>query len=160
VRHIGALLRVDIDKAAFINRDTGPFSINLFAVWTAPNRQQNAIKDIACRSFAAIKLDLQTSVFAENFRDLTADEDVLEFFFEAFFKRSDQVSIAAGHESIRQFNYRNLTAQSRIDAAHFQADDSTADDQKSLWNIGQFERSGGVHEALVLIGKSGNANAL
>src|SRR5699024_8268753 len=55
-------------------------------------------------------------------------------------------------------DHGNLRPQRAIDAGHLQADDAAADDQQAFGHVGQLQRPGRVHHAIVVFGQAGNLN--
>ena len=69
VRDVGALLFINLDKAALGYIDARKFRLDFFAVRAAPNAGQNFIKQLFWRCVGAFEADSQTGFLSFNGND-------------------------------------------------------------------------------------------
>src|SRR5207248_5067940 len=70
--------------------------------------------------------------------------------FVDLFPDLDEVAIGPGHQSFEHFHDVDPRAQSGIDRAQLEADDSAADHEHALGDAPKLQRAGGVDDARVL----------
>ncbi|VTP66801.1 Uncharacterised protein [Serratia rubidaea] len=124
VRHVGAQLLVNVDKAALINRHARFVSIQQFAVrHTADSHQHRVVTLWFRRRFFAFHRDVDTIFFGfyrghfgfQHQVELLADT-LGEHFHHVFIRRRDHL--------VEHFHHINLGTQRVVNGAHFQTDDA------------------------------------
>ena len=151
VRHVAAHLPIHADKAAFADRDAGPFRANLQAIGTASGRLQNQVITLCLGGcVVAGERDPQAIGPGLDRGRFGLEHDALEAPRVDLLPDLDQIAIRAGHQAVEHFHDVDARAQGRIHRGHFQADNAAADHQQPLGNAGQGQRAGGIDDARII----------
>ena len=158
MRHIGVLLFVHRDKAAFIDHHSGSFCIDFATIGTATHRHQHAVEKLRSRRVFTFKGNHQAFFSGFDLADFCLQVNRFIAFFNALVQRPHEVAVGTGDQAVSQFHHGYLAAQCVINGGHFQTDNPAADNQHALGHIGQSQRAGGVNQARVVVGEAGNAH--
>ena len=131
--------------------------IELAAIGRAAHRNQHAVVLRARRHRRALEGRVQAVLLRVHLRHLAAQVHRHAALLQQVGQRLHQVLVGARHQLVHELDHGHFGAQRAVHRRHFQADDAAADHQQALGNIRQFQRAGGVDDALVVVGKARNA---
>ena len=79
---------------------------------------------------------------------------------QALLQRPHEVGVGARHELVEQLDDGHFAAERVVDAGHLETDDAAANDEQLLRDVGEIERIGRIHHALVVPREAGQLHRL
>ena len=150
---IGAEMRIDDDAAAIVLLHAGGFEAEAFGVGHAPDRDQHDIGFERLRCAAARgRLDLYLERLAGGIdrgdfrRQLERQPLLLQHAMELL----GDFAVDARQDVIEEFDDRHFGAEPPPHRAELEPDDAGADDEQLLRHLGEIERAGRRHDALLV----------
>jgi hypothetical protein len=90
------------------------------------------------------------SVFLSfDLRDFRFHQDLFVALRDPLLERSNQIGVAARHQTVREFDDCYFDAESVVHRGHLQSDDAAADDEQAFRQI-ELERTGRVDDAWIV----------
>ena len=107
MRHVGAHLFVDRDKAAFIDGDASSLGLELVPVGAAADRHQRIVEGVS-RVRGTFERHLQAVFDRLDFGDLGFQQYLFVPFLQPFGEWTHDVAVRAGHQAVHQFDHRDF----------------------------------------------------
>ena len=149
MRHVAALLAVNGDEAALIDRDARGLGAQRAPIGHAAHSHQHVIVALRAGALCALEADQQAIGLRRDRRDFGAQHDLLIARLESLLEGLDEISVAAGNELRRKLDDADLGAQRFVDRGHFETDDAAADHQQPPGVFGEFEGTGRIEHARI-----------
>src|SRR5690606_32143946 len=123
------------------------FGAYILAVGAAADGNQHPVVNLRFDCIITLELNINTFLASFKFAHLGGEHDLLEALFHTLMQWADEVAVAAGYQSVHEFDNADLATECIVYRAHFQPDDAAADNQHTFWNVRQFQSAGGIHDA-------------
>ena len=153
-RHIGFVMRVGDDAAAFVQRNAHLVQAQTVGIGPPSDGDQHDIGFdhglVAARG--GLDRDGQAGLLFLHARNLGGKLEGNALLGEDALKRFGDFQVDSRRDAVEEFDHRHIAAQTFPDRTQFQSDHARADDQKPLGHLFQRDGTGGGNDLLFVDG--------
>jgi concentrative nucleoside transporter, CNT family len=153
MRGRSATLWIDFNVTALVELHPGLLQTESRAIGPPADRHEHAVVGLLGGHVLSFE-GRENPLFAcLDAGDLGVQVERLELLPQAILQRLDQVAVYGRQEAVGELDDGDLRTECRVDGADFQPDVAPADDQQPLGDVGEQERCGRIHHALIADGE-------